>query len=68
MQGLFGGFASGGHDGFVVVKRDGVKNDGINKGFVSAQQRFGTARAFSGVQIHHRRTTPGQRSGHLGGE
>ena len=66
LQGFFGGVAGGGHDGFVVVERNGVQNDGVNKGLVGAQQRFGTACALGAVQVDHRGTAAREGGGHFG--
>ena len=68
VQGLFRGFAGGGHDGFMVIQGNGIHDQAVDERFISAQQGFGTARAFSGVQIHDRRTTACQSRGHVRGE
>ena len=70
-DGLFqrglGGFARGGHDGFVIIQGDGVQDQGVEEGFAGAQQGLGTARAFSAVQIDHGGAAIGQRRGHFRG-
>ena len=50
-QGLFRGFACGGHDGLVVVEGDGVENQGVQVRVNGAEQGFGTAGAFRFVQV-----------------
>ena len=65
VQGIFGSFAGGGHDGFMVVQRNGVEDQGIKEGFVGAQQGFGAARAFGKVQIDHRGALARKGGGHF---
>ena len=67
LQSRFGGFARGGHDGFVIIQGDGVQDQGVEEGFAGAQQGLGTARAFSAVQIDHGGAAIGQRRGHFRG-
>ena len=68
-QSRFGGFARGGHDGFMVIERNRIQNQLINERLPCPQQGLRTARALGVVQIHHGRAAGhGQRPRDLFGE
>jgi len=69
VQGLFGGFSGGGHQGLLVVEGNGVEDERVDIGLDGPDRRFGAARAFRVVQPDDRgAASGGQGVSHLGDE
>ena len=69
VQGFFRRLAGGGHDGFLVIQGDDVKDEFVEKRLIGAQYGFRTGRTLRVVQIDHGRTFGrDQRLGHTRGK